>query len=753
MKASNDIWKKNLKGKIREDWAKEIQDFETTMGLRREGKVEEKLFAETRLRRGVYGQRYDNGQRHDGVAQRTLAYDTGRPTKGPNTIWDAPGMQRIKIPYGGLTAEQMELLADLTEEYSDGIAHITTRQDFQLHYVHIDDVPALHRRLAAVGITTREACGNSVRNVTACPYSGVCPDEGFDVTPYAHALAFFLLGHPDVQDFGRKFKPAFSGCKQHACGLVNMHDMGFIAAKRSNNGKTEQGFEMYVGGGLGAVPHQAKLMLDFIPPEELLPLSQAVSRVFARLGEKKNRNRARIKFLVKDLGIEKFRELVLEERKTLPPDPRWTDYLKRLDEFQETPKKKAGELPNFTGDEHYGRWLKTNVHRQRQEGFVTVAIALPLGDITPKQLRDLADIVRKYTHDTIRTSVEQNFVLRWISKADLPALYEDLKAARLSQTEAGHIMDIVACPATDTCKLGIASSRGLASELRRRLAEKSYNMDEAVKNLHIKISGCFNSCGQQHTADLGFYGVSRKVGNYMVPHFQVVLGGQWENNAGSYGLPIVAIPSKNIPEVVDRLTENYLKKRNKGEHFKDFIQRIGKVETKKSLEDLVKPPDYQTDRSYYSDWGDPREFSTGDVGTGECAGEVVSLIDFDLATAEREVFEAQVLLDEAKPQEAGERAYLAMLHAAKGLVKTEFLDVTEKPEHIISEFRKRFYDTQKFFDPYAGGKFAQYLFAAHNKAGQKFTAESAHHSIEEAQLFIEATHSCNNRMTPSTPTP
>lgn len=752
MKSSSEIWKEKLEGKIRPDWAQEIQDFETTLQLRREGKVEEKLFAETRLRRGAYGQRYDNGQRHDGIAQQTLAYEA-KETKGPHTVWDAPGMQRIKVPYGGMNAEQLEVMADLTEEYSDGIAHITTRQDFQLHYIHMDDTPSLHRRLAAVGITTREACGNTTRNITACPYSGVCPDEGFDVTPYAHALTYFLLGHPDTQDFGRKFKPTFSGCKQHACGLTNMHDLGFIATQKVVDGEKKHGFEMFVGGGLGAVPHQAKLLSEFVTPEEMLPMTQAVARVFARLGEKKNRNRARIKFLIKDLGIDEFRRLVLEERKILPHDDRWTAYLKDLDKFQEKPKQAAGEIPqkDLGGElqKHYQRWLETNLRPQKQEGYVTVTIPLPLGDITPKQLRDLADIVRKYTHDTIRTTVEQNFVLRWISKANLPELYQDLVKAKLDGIEAGHILDIVACPATDTCKLGIASSRGLAGELRKRLAEKNFQMEEAIKDLHIKVSGCFNSCGQQHLADLGFYGVGRKVNGYMVPHFQVVLGGQWENNGGSYGLPIVAIPSKNIPEVVDRISNRYLKERTANEAFKDFVQRIGKVEIKKTLEDLTKPPSFEEDPSYYSDWGDPRVYSTGDVGVGECAGEVVNLIDFDLAQAEREVFEAQVLLDAGKAQEAAEKAYWSMLHAAKGLVKTQFLDVKEEAEEIVQEFKKRFYDTELFFDPFARGKFAQYFFATHQKAGQNFDHESAHHTIEEAQLFIEASHSCNLRMSTS----
>src|SRR5262249_32658084 len=283
--------------------------------------------------------------------------------------------------------------------------------------------------------------------------------------------------------------------------------------------------------------------------------------------------------------------------------------------------------------------------------YVTVTVTLPLGDITADQLRSLADIARKYTKETIRTTVEQNFVLRWVSKSDLPALYEALAAAGLGDPGAGAIVDIVTCPGTDTCKLGISSSRGLGAELRSRLAEKSFQMDEAVQNLHIKISGCFNSCGQHHVADLGFYGVSRKLGGYAVPHFQVVLGGEWEHNAGSYGLPVVAVPSKNIPQVVRRLTERYVADRKPGESFKDFVKRTGKAALKNMLEDLTRPP--AGDRSFFSDWGDPREYSLGDMGVGECAGEVVSAVDFGLAQAERELFEAQLAFDKGEVEDAG----------------------------------------------------------------------------------------------------
>ena len=745
MKASNSLWKEQLSAKMPETLAREIDIFETEVALRKQGKLDERLFAETRLRRGIYGQRYDNGQRHDGRKVQEIAYPSGKLTKGPNTMWDAPGMQRIKIPGGGLNAEQLETLADLAEEYSDGIAHVTTRQDFQLHYVHIDDTPTLMRRLAAANITTREACGNSVRNVTACPYAGVCPDEVFDVTPYSRALSRFLLGHPDCQNFGRKFKPAFSGCSQHACGLTNLHDLGLIAVKRSENGKEKRGFEMYVGGGLGAVPYQAKLFDPFVPPEELLPLAQAIARVFARHGEKKNRNRARIKFLIQDWGIEKFKEVVLEERKNLPPDPRWTDYLKDAEQFQEAPLRPGGEWPSWAS-EAFERWLRTNTRPQKQAGYVVVTVALPLGDITANQLRSLADIVRRFTKETVRTTVEQNFVIRWVSQSDLPELYNALQFVGLGEPGAGTIIDIVTCPGTDTCKLGISSSRGLAAELRKRLAEKSFQFEEPVENLHIKISGCFNSCGQHHVADLGFYGVSRKIAGYAVPHFQVVLGGEWEHNGGSYGLPVAAIPSKNIPEVVARLTDRYAAKRSSGESFKDFVKRIGKAELKAVLENLARPPADPSDRSFFSDWGDPREYTLGDLGTGECAGEVVSAIDFNLAAAEREVFEAQVAWEKGRVEQAGKTAYQSMLHAAKALVKVEFPNISDDPDQVVSEFRTRYYDTQKFFDPFAGGKFANYLFDAHQKSKEPYTIDSSRYLIDEAQLFIDAAHSCNNRM-------
>ena len=740
-------WKEKLAGKMVPELAREIDIFEQQMKLRKQGKIDEKVFAETRLRRGIYGQRYDNGQRHDGKRVQKLKLPA-EVVKGPDTLWDAPGMMRIKIPFGGVTPEQLETLADLSEEYADGVAHITTRQDVQFHFVHIDDTPSLMRRLAAVGITSREACGNVVRNVTACPLAGICRDEAFDTTPYAKACSKFMMGHPDTQDFGRKFKIAFSGCQEHPCGLVTMHDMGAIAKTKVVDGKEKRGFEFYVGGGLGSVPYKAKLFDEFLPEEEFLPMAQAISRVFARLGEKRNRARARIKFLIANLGIDEFRRLVLEERQKLSPDPRWTAHLATVNEQMEEALKAGVSLNGSERPEGFEAWYATNVYKQRQPGYVAATVTLPLGDASAEQLRALADLARRFVKDTLRTTVEQNILFRWLSEADLPEFYRAIRAIGLGAADAATIVDVTACPGTDTCKLGIASSRGLARELRYRLGEKSLELDQAVKNLRIKVSGCFNSCGQHHVADIGFYGINRNIKGFQVPHFQVILGGKFRDNAGEYGVAVGAVPSKRVPEAVLSITEYYVRRRLRDESFQDFVRRIGKKEIKDLLEDLTKIPAHEVGPSYYTDWGDPREFTLTDMGTGECAGEVVSQAEFALAASERELFEAQLLLDGGRPQDAVKTAYASMLRAAQGLVKTQNPGISEDEQQILAEFTSRFYDTQLFWDKYAGGKFAEYLFKAKEFIGAAKSADvdRAVQLLQEAQLFIDAAHDCHNKV-------
>jgi len=736
VKVSNPLWKEQLAGAIAPQLAREIDIFDNEVTLKKNGKIDDKIFAETRLRRGAYGQRYDNGQRHDGKETRKLEFPSPN-AKGPGTLWDAPGMQRIKIPFGGMNARQLEVMAELAEEYSDCIAHVTTRQDFQLHYIHIEDTPSIMRRLAAVGITSREACGNTVRNVTACPIAGVCRTQAFDVTPYAKATAYFMLGHPGTQDYGRKFKIAFSGCRDEACGLVRLHDIGAVGVVQGE----KRGFEFYVGGGLGTVPQQAKLLSDFVAEEELLPLCLAIGRVFAKYGEKKNRNTARLKFLINKIGFDEFKRRVADERAALEPDPRWTEYLQHLPDTDEQPLRAPEflQIKNAASAE-FQKWYDSNVYGQRQAGYATVTVCLPLGDITSDQLRALADIARKYTRETIRTTVEQNIVLRWVSEADLPQVYRELETVGLSAAGAGSIVDVVSCPGTDTCKLGISSSRGLAAELRTRLLTRGAEMDETIRGLHIKVSGCFNSCGQHHICDLGFYGMSRVKNGYAVPHFQVVLGGEWEHNAGSYGLAIGAVPSKRIPEVVDRFTARYAEERTAGETFTVFIKRIGKADCKKMVEDLMAVPAHDLAPEFYQDWGDAREYGVGDLGEGECAGEVVSPAEFQLTAAEREVFEAQLQLEHGEVEAAAKTAYESMSHGALALLKQRNIGFPEDANSVLERFTKHFYDTQLFFDPFVGGKFAQYYFEAHESREQPRNAEQVHRLVEEAQVFLEACH-------------
>ncbi len=739
-------WKAILKDDIPAEMGKLIDTYEAQMELRKQGKLDEKVFAEARLRKGVYGQRYDNGQRHDGVQTRELSYPSAEIVKGPDTLWDAPGMQRIKIPYGGLTAEQLEVLSELADEYSDGILHITTRQDIQLHYVHIDDTPDLMRRLAAVGITTQEACGNSVRNITACALAGVCHDEVFDVSPYADAMTQFLLNHDDVQDFGRKFKVAFSGCAGHACGLVKMHDLGLLAQTREIDGETVRGFTVYVGGGLGTVPHQAKVLAEFATEEELLPLTQAVARVFARLGEKKNRNRARIKFLVAKLGIDEFRREVEEELKTVPPDERHNAYIDRLGDFTYAPAKAGMALNGTAPPAGFDEWYRTNVYLQAQPGYSTITLNTPLGDFTAQQGFQLADIARKYVGDNIRLSVEQNVVLRWVANADLPAIYRDLREIGFGDANAGTILDITTCPGTDTCKLGIASSRGLTAELRARLIDKINRLPDAVRELKIKVSGCFNSCGQHHVADIGFFGNSRRSGNHKMPHFQVVLGGQWQQNAGAYGLAVGAVPARRVPDVLEALTERYVAERANGENFQIWVKALGRKEIKAMLKPFMQLPKFEEAPVFFSDWGDSRVYTIDDIGVGECAGEVVSLFSMEISKAESTHFEALLALDDGDYRGADEQAYKAMVQAARALVRTKHLDVGDDYDTIIDEFRSRFYDTELIYDRFAKGKFARYLFKRHASAPTRLNEDYAHQIIDETQLFIENVHTAEQRI-------
>lgn len=693
---------------IPQDVAREIEIYEIQLDRVQAGQVEETLFTEFRLRHGVYGQRDDRSQ-----------------------------MIRVKIPFGGLTAAQLEMLADVAEEFSDNIIHITTRQDVQYHYVDINNTPELMRRLASVDITTKEACGNVVRNVTACPLTGVCQDETFDVTPYSKALSAFLLGHPDAQDFGRKFKIAFSGCEDNPCGLANMHDIGAVAAVKEEDGEVKKGFRLYVGGGLGAVPHQAKILDDFVPAEELLPISQSICRVFTRLGERKNRNKARLKFVIAKYGIEEFRRLVLEDRETLRDDPAWTDYLDNLDAYDESPLKPPTQLNSASKPEGFEEWYKSNVQQQRQPGYAFVTITLPLGDITADQTRALADISRKYVKDTIRATVEQNIVLRWVTMTDLPALYRELTEIGLGDAGAESLVDITACPGTDSCKLGISSSRGLAAHLRGHFLENG--LQEEIKDFRIKISGCPNSCGQHHIANIGFFGSSRRIGGYIAPFYQVLLGGHMIENASSYGLATGRIHGKYIPAFIEELTGKYTAERAEEETFTEYVARLGKAQIKEILSQYDKIPSYEEAPEFYVDTGDTKDFQLK-KGVGECAGELVALVSMKLEEADRFIYESGVGLEKGEYQSSADQAFDAMIKAADGLLTTVGLQYIDN-ETTVNEFRTRFFDAGNFFAGYGA-----HLFKAMEEDTSTFDQESTHHRVEEATLFVEESHNVYGRM-------
>lgn len=690
------------------DEARAIEIYEIQLGRVQAGQVEETLFTEFRLRHGVYGQRDDGSQ-----------------------------MIRVKIPFGGLTAAQLEMLADVAEEFSDNIIHITTRQDVQYHYVDINNTPELMRRLASVGITTKEACGNVVRNVTACPITGVCQDETFDVTPYSKALSTFLLGHPDAQDFGRKFKIAFSGCEEHACGLANMHDIGAVAAVKEVDGEVKRGFKLYVGGGLGAVPHQAKIFDDFVPTEELLPISQAISKVFTRLGERRNRNKARLKFVIAKYGIEEFRKQVLEERAKLRHDPGWTAYLDNLDAYTESPLKAPTQLNGTSKPDGFEEWYQSNVRLQKQPGYAFVTITLPLGDITADQTRALADISRKYVKDTIRATVEQNIVLRWVTMTDLPALYRDLKAVGLGDPGAESTVDITACPGTDSCKLGVSSSRGLAAHLRDHFIETG--VPDEIKGLRIKISGCPNSCGQHHIANLGFFGSSRRLGGHIAPYYQVLLGGHMIENASSYGLATGKIHGKYIPAFIEELTGKYTAERHDEESFTDYVGRLGKAEIKSILSKYDKIPAYEEAPEFYVDTGDTKEFQLK-TGVGECAGQLVELVSFKLEEADRLIYESGLNLEKGDYQDSAELAFNAMIRAADGLLTTEGLQYIDDAT-TVADFRARFFEPGNFFAGYGA-----HFFKAMEEDSSAFNHELAHRRVEEATLFVEESHNVYGRM-------
>jgi len=574
--------------------AAEISRFEQEIRRLEEQKLDPDDFKKFRLENGVYGIR--------GIMDEHMI--------------------RVKVRYGCLSAEQLEALADVIERHATPkVAHITTRQAVQMHKVKRGHVPAILKRLSESGLTTREACGNTVRNVSACPFSGISAEEAFDVVPYADAVSRYFLRHAVCQNLPRKFKIAFEGCPtDHA--RVPIHDYGAVAKIQEINGKKVRGFATYVGGGLGAVPFAPHLLEEFIPENLLIPSIETVIRLFDRYGERKNRAAARIKFLIKKWGFEEFKKQYQEElrvtRMTSPGQTQWEIPLYD----QEVPAKPAagGILAMPVKDANYERWCATNLFKQKQPGYVAVQIRCLLGDIGVKEMRGVAALARKYTGGQIRTMISQNLLLPWVPQEAVSAVYQGLVQLGIAYSDAGYLADITRCPGADTCQIAITHSRGLAAEMGSIFANggKAFLDDEALKNLTIKISGCPNSCGQHHIADLGFHGSSSELNGHAVPHYTVMVGGRTAEGVAEFGQRLGMIPAKRVPEATKRLLTLYRDERQPNERFREWVNRAGIARLKQEMDAFRTLPPFEQAREMYEDLGAFGEFKL-EVGKGECA--------------------------------------------------------------------------------------------------------------------------------------
>lgn len=569
----------------------EIRRIEESIRLLRSGSLDPNEFKKFRLNNGVYGIR-------------------NKPTQH---------MIRIKCPYGALSADQLDAIADVTDRYtSNRMAHVTTRQAIQIHYVELTDVPAVLRRLNESGLTTREACGNTVRNVTASPLAGLLAGEIFDVTPYADAIFRHFLRNPLTQNFPRKFKIAFYGGAMEDLAYTAINDLGFVAAKRTANGREELGFRVYVGGGLGATPAAAILLEEFTPLEEFFPTADAVVRLFDRYGDRKDKFHARLKFVVRRFGPDEFRKMVKEERVAvratraggwawaLPPAS--TPVPPVLTEAIRSDQAPDGEFET---------WRRTNVLAQKQKGYSLAFVVLKLGDITVERMRSLAAISRRFNGGRLRTMAQQNMVLPWIRDEHLVALHLELKKAGLAVGGALRLSDVTRCPGADTCQIAVTKSRGLAEAIDG-LFENGLASETDMKGLQIKISGCTNSCGQHHIGNIGFFGTYRKIDGHEVPHYQLLIGGDTKPGVARFGQPVAAVPARRAPEVVKHLVELYKRERQSEESFVDTMDRLGKDRLRKEVEPFRSLPPYAENKELYFEWGENKEFHS-EIGQGECA--------------------------------------------------------------------------------------------------------------------------------------
>lgn len=582
----------NDPGKILPILEREFEDFETEASRFLSGAIEETLFIGFRLKQGVYG------QRQPGVH-----------------------MVRVKLPLGTVSADQMDALAEIAENYAPlRKGHITTRENFQFHHVPLKRVPEVLRILGKAGLSSREACGNTVRNVTGDPWAGVCEGELFDPTPYGAAFARWWLRNPLSQLLPRKFKAAFSATDEDRA-ITGIHDLGFIP--RIQNG--EKGFLMVTGGGLSILPRDAMVLREFVPLSEYLKVSEAVVRLFEKASElRKNRSKARLKFFIDRIGIEEFRRLVDEE--IANNEDGWADKdfspdrLLFIDDEEATAPAKKDSYQSPNGDmREFTAFLATNVKAQRQQGFSTIEIKVTRGDLSPEQFRGVANIMREYAGGRARAHLKQNLVLRWVRDESIYEVWKRLQDLDLADPGADTITDVLSCPGTDSCKMGITSSMGLNRAIQERLEVLDIK-DPLTKKIHINMSGCPNSCGQHHIANIGFHGAAMKVDGHQLPAYHVFMGGNYEGGPMRIGSQLkVRLPAKKTPEAVERWLKVYEENRNEGEVFNATFDRIGQKVFEDAVADLTIPGEFSEDnQSTFMDWG-KLDLYLLQRGEGECA--------------------------------------------------------------------------------------------------------------------------------------
>jgi sulfite reductase (ferredoxin) len=582
----------NVPGHVIPILEREFDDFDTESTRYLKGQLEEDDFIKFRLKQGVYGQRQPDVQ-----------------------------MIRVKLPLGGVTPDQLDAFADGIDKYVPlRKGHITTRQNIQMHHIPLPDAAELIRELGDAGLSSREGCGNTMRNVTGDPRAGVLEGELFDVTPYAGAYVRYFVRHPTTQAMPRKVKTAFTATDEDNA-ITQIHDMAFIPRVRDG----VRGVEVRVGGGTSIMPRLAPTLYEFVELDngDYLKVTEACMRIFDRQDFLRvNRARARIKVLVDKIGIDAFREMVEEEL-----EGEWVDerdfsldgILFDHDEEANAPSRRE-TYASANGDQRgYDRFLASNVDGQRQRGFVTVEVKITRGDLTPEQLRGVAEIMREYSGGYARTTVHQNLVLRWVRSESAYEVWQRLSELGLGDAGADEITDVVSCPGTDSCKLGITSSMGLNGAIQERLVAMEID-DELTRRIHIKMSGCPNGCGQHHIADIGFYGASIKVGEHTVPAYIPHVGGKYEGGDVRYGQRLKArLPAKRVPEAVERWVRYYEAERNPDEVFTSFVDRVGAAEFEARVKDLTMPIEFNLENmEHFIDWTKNAPFEVI-RGEGECA--------------------------------------------------------------------------------------------------------------------------------------